>query len=236
MSSNLLQRWLSTYDPIHRGWTRAGIANGLSATSGFSFPRIRGGYNLYRAPVGTVNPVWELVGAADADAMEIRTFPWVEHGPGSESFYRLVPVGGGGVENWTDVTLATVRFSEYGFWVGSSPNAPCDLQVLPFRSGRFIVRFSYYPNGEEIAPLGFRLYSTTEDEIDYGSVETEIAYLAGRIHFEYLTPPWPDGQRVGWAVRAYGPSGHEEQNTNKVFARARAAGPPAQPVVKLTVV
>jgi hypothetical protein len=235
MPSNLLHCWLTTYDPIHRGWTRAGIASGLSATSGFAFPRVRGGYNLYRAPAGVPDPVWELAGAADADAIEIRTFPWVRHSPGAEYLYRIVPVGGGGVENWADVTQATVRFSESGQWIGPLPNAPCDLQVLPLRGGQFIVRWSYYSNDQQTAPAGFHLYSTTGSQIEYGSAVAEVPYQRAQIHFEYLTAPWPDGLRVGWAVRAYAPAGHDEQNTIRIFALARAAAPPAHPAVNLTV-
>lgn len=231
--SKTLQAWLGTYDPIHRGWTRRGIANGLSATSGFAFPRIRGGYNLYRTISGGPESK-ELVGAAGADACEIRTFGWVRHEALTEYVYRLVPVGGGGVENWADMTRTTVRFDAAGMWVGPLPNAPTDLQAVPQSLGRVAVRWTYLPQGEETAPAGFNLYTNEGREIDYGSVAGQIAYRAGRVHFEYVTGPAADGMRVGWAVRAYGPFGHEEQNTRCVFTLTRRAGPPANPAVKVT--
>lgn len=233
--SNVLRAWLGMYDPIHRGWTRAGIANGVSATNGFSFPRIRGGYNLYRMVSGDAAS-YELVGAAGADAAEIGTFGWVRHDALREYDYRLVPVGGGGVENWTDVTRTTVRFDGSGMWIGSLPNAPTDLQAAPLSLGRVVVRWTYLPQGEQASPAGFNLYTNEGREIDYGSLAGQVPYRAGRVHYEHVTNPTADGLRVGWAVRAFATSGHEEQNTRCVFTLTRGAGPPVNPVVKVAVV
>lgn len=235
MASKLLQDWLGTYDPIHRGWTRAGIANGLTATNGFSFPRVRGGYNLYRTAAGDPNsPV--LVGAAGADAVEIQPFAWVSHDPSSEYMYRLVPVGGGGVENWTDITETAVWFDESGAWVGPLPNAPTDLQAIPLSMGRVAVRWSYFPHGEQTAPEGFHLYGNVGTDIDYGSIAGSTPYQPGQVHYEFITLPQPDGIKLGWAVRAFAPSQQEEQNLNRVFVLTRRLGPPANPVVRVTVV
>ena len=45
---SLLDKYIAATDSIRRGFTARGIANGLPITRGFSFPRIAGGYNLYR--------------------------------------------------------------------------------------------------------------------------------------------------------------------------------------------
>lgn len=235
MMRGLLQDWLGRYDPIHRGWTRAGIANGLTATNGFSFSRIRGGYNLYRTVAGEPGgPV--LVGAAGADDTQVEPFAWVRHEPQAEYTYRLVPVGGGGVENWTDRTETSVLFDAAGDWRGPLPNPPTDLQVLALSLGRMAVRWSYYPQGEQAKPQGFYLYRDEGGEIEYGNVVGQVGYRRGRVHYEYVSGSFGEGDRVGWAVRAFAGDGREEQNLNAVFGLARRLGPPANPVVKVTVV
>ncbi|UCD28531.1 MAG: hypothetical protein JSV03_15855, partial [Planctomycetota bacterium] len=101
MVVSLLQRWLSHYDPIHRGWTPVGIANGICTTVGYSFPRIRGGYNLRRAVDRKPEASDLIVGVAGADAQTIHNFSWVTHQASTDYYYRLTAVSGGGVENWT---------------------------------------------------------------------------------------------------------------------------------------
>src|SRR5512140_2977029 len=128
MDNSNLAVWLRYYDPIHRGGTRFGIANGLTATNGFFFPRIRGGYNLYRSTERVPDVTGELVGAAGAEASSLQPFPWVAHQARTTYQYRLVPVGGGGVENWSDETVVPLRLDSAGDWMGPLPNAPTDLQ------------------------------------------------------------------------------------------------------------
>ena len=83
---NLLTKWLAFYDPIHRGFTPRGIANGGITTVGWSFPRIKGGLNLYRG-TPTANDVdfTDPVGAAGFDGQEIRNFSWRNHQPSTTS-------------------------------------------------------------------------------------------------------------------------------------------------------
>lgn len=233
--SKLLEGWLSRYDPIHRGWTRAGIANGLTVTNGFSFPRVRGGYNLYRTVVGGADDP-ALVGAAGADATQVQPFAWIEHMPDAAYVYRLVPVGGGGVENWTDRTQTGVRFDGAGDWRGPLPNAPTDLQVVPMSLGRLAVRWSYYPQGEQVSPAGFHLFRDDGGQIEYGSVAGHVEYRRGQVHYEYVSGHEVDGVRVGWAVRAFAADGREEENLAVVHGLARRVGPPPNPVVNVTVI
>jgi hypothetical protein len=236
VATQILGDWLAHYDPIHRGWTREGIANGVCTTGGFCFPRIRGGYNLYRMLRDSSGEALNLVGAAHADASRIRTFPWVGHDAPGEYIYRLVPISGGGVENRTDITQVPVRFSESGQWIGGLPNAPTDLQLIPLSHGRMAVRWSYFPQGQEIAPAGFYLYSSDANVINYATVQSVIPYRPGQVHYQYVTAPQPDGIRAGWAVRAYAPSMREEQNRDHVFSLTRGNGPPANPAVSITLI
>ncbi|MBI4580367.1 MAG: hypothetical protein HY718_11735 [Planctomycetes bacterium] len=236
MGSKHLENWLTAYDPIHRGWTRAGIANGLSMTNGFFFPRIEGGYNLYRAVGSVPGPSAELVGAAGAGVSSVQTFPWVVHAADTAYRYRLVPVGGGGVENWADETVTTLAIDIMGYWQGRVPNAPTDLRLVPLAGGRFAVRWTYLPQGQEAEPLEFALYRAYEGEIDYGLLRGVVPYRQGQVHYEYVTEPRPDGERVGWAVRTVSVERNEEQNRNDVFGFARGQPPPINPVVSITVV
>jgi hypothetical protein len=237
MKSRYLADWLKTCDPIHQGWTLGGIAGGLCMTGGLFYPRVSGGYNLYRRIGGIPDPTSELVGAAGSGATTVQTFPWVFHAPGCEYHYRLVPVGGGGIENWSDVTGTRVVFDAAGDWVGTLPNAPSDLRMETLARGRFSVQWTYLPQGQEAEPAGFHVYTSEGgDAVDYGSVYASVPYVRGRIHYGHVTDPLPDGQRVGWAVRAFSASFQEEQNTSQVFGEARNRPPAVNPVVMISVV
>ncbi len=96
---SLLDKYIAASDPIRRGVTARGVANGLMITRGFSFPRIAGGYNLYRGldtveAIDWVNPV----GAASADANELRNFAWMGHDANARYVYGVRAISGGGVE------------------------------------------------------------------------------------------------------------------------------------------
>ena len=120
----LLGKWLEHYDPIHRGWTRRGIANGVCMTRGFAFPRIAGGYNLYRGgPTGADVDYTAPVGAAGARAAGIRTLPWGRLEAGAEYIFVLRSIGGGGVESadGEEVVRVAVTAKEVGWrWVACS--------------------------------------------------------------------------------------------------------------------
>ncbi len=237
MQSKPLTVWLKTCDPIHRGWTRWGIANGLCAMEGRSYARMAGGYNLYRSLGGVPDEHSDLVGAADAAAREIRTFPWVMHEAGRAYHYRVVPIGGGGVENWAEVTATRVVLDEAGDWIGSLPNAPTDLRVSARTAGRFAVQWTYLSQGQETAPAGFHLYTNAGGEgIDYGSVRYATPYIPGTVYYEVLTDAYPHGRRSDWAVRAYTVRGFEEQNMASAFAEARSEAPPINPTVDVSLV
>jgi len=149
MTDNLLQKWLAYYDPIHRGWTPRGVANGICATGGWFFPRILGGYNLRRSQGQVPGQDEIIVGAAGAQADSIRTFPWVSHTADESYIYRLTAVGGGGVENFQDEIVTQVWLDETGNWPGCRPNAPSDLRVSSLSGGRFVLKWIYLGEGEQ---------------------------------------------------------------------------------------
>lgn len=237
MSSDLLAKWLACYDPVHRGWTPAGIANGLCATNGFFFPRIRGGYNLRRSSGRVPTASDPIVGAAGADAASVHTFPWVSHEAGGEYVYRLTAVGGGGVENFADDVTAAVAFDDLGHWVGRLPNAPADLRVLPTVGGRFIVRWTYTGQCEQVEPAAFRLYhDQATGTVDFSSPAATVPYRRGRFHYEHVSEEFEHDTGIQWVVRAVSEDGAEEDNDRFAFARASSAPPPINPAVHIRVV
>lgn len=230
--SELLNKWLRHYDPIHRGWTPAGIANGVCTTCGYSFPRIRGGYNLRRSP----GPAALVVGSAGADAAEIRTFPWIGHDALTDYTYRLTAVNGGGVENSIEQSVAFASFDSQGAWCGAWPNPPGDLRVRALAGGRFEVCWTYTAKGQQAEPVEFRVYSDGgRGTVDYTLPAGVVAYRRGRLQFTYTSSGFADGVKVWWAVRACSDTG-EERNDTRVSCRADAAGPAVAPTVLLSLV
>lgn len=233
--STLLADWLRYFDPIHRGWTRAGIANGVTATCGFSFPRIRGGYLLRRSIGEVPDETSEIVGAAGADAKQVRTFPWVTHEPDTSYDYRLTSISGGGVENWRDVMEADVVFDAGGQWIGATPTTPLDLSVEPIAEGRFRLEWVYGRCDASTAPALFRVYTDSgTGMMDESQPVGQVAYLAGKAHYSFESAGFADGSSVAWLVRAASATGVEEQNTNIVSAIARNTLPPGHPPVIAT--
>jgi len=234
VSDTLLAKWLLHYDPIHRGWTPAGIANGVCATCGFSFPRIRGGYNLRRSGGGVPGASEPMAGAAGCDAVSIRTFPWVAHAPSTSYTYRLFAIGGGGVESLDQEASALAAFDAAGEWLGADPNPPADLRVASLAGGRFLVSWTHSRAGEQAEPGEFRLYHDGgTGQIDFESPVAVVLCRQGRFHHEYVSTPFVHGARVRWAVRTVSAEGVEERNLQQATGRAEAMPPPAHPAVIL---
>ena len=138
--AELLDKWLAHYDSIHRGWTPRGIANGVCATNGFAFPRLAGGYNLYRGAGALENVDTDVpVGAAGAQASQLETFSWRPAAASTTYVHVIRSIGGGGVEIPSGVQAVTVSFDAFGQPEGLKPNAPTSLAVVPQGGGRFEV-------------------------------------------------------------------------------------------------
>jgi hypothetical protein len=231
----LLQRWLAHYDPIHRGWTPAGIANGVCATAGFFFPRVRGGYNLRRAVDSVPDESDLIVGAAGADDQSIFTFNWVTHQASTHYGYRLTVISGGGVENFDDELIVRTEFDQNGDWVGLRPNSPGDLRVAPSASGKFVLRWTYTPQGQQAEPSTFRIYNNgVSGEIDFDNVVATVDYRMGSLHYSYESAAYEHGTCVKWAVRAASSAGVEEDNENTVLDWVDASAPLINPPVVVT--
>lgn len=232
MGSDLLNKWLRHYDPLHRGHTPGGIANGVCATRGFSFPRVAGGYNLYRAAaedVGFLNG--EIVGAAGANALAIETFTWRRAAADTSYRFGLRAVGGGGVESGFGEGTLLVDFDSAAEPVALRPNGVIDLTVTAKTGGILELRWSYSPVGEEISPAEFRIFSDGgSGEIDLDSPIGAVAYVSRGGRFRFAAGPIAHDVLVRFAVRAVSAGG----GISRVDATAEGvsdATAPAAPVL-----
>ena len=232
MVISLLDRWLAHYDPIHRGLTPRGIANGLCATGGFAFPRIRGGYNLYRSTAEMPPTEGAPVGAAGADATTVRTFSWIRHGADSCYVYRLTSLNGGGAENVCDEIVCIACFDADGRWVGPRPNGVSDLRLNLLAGGRFEVAWSYSREGEQVEPAHFEVFHDGgSGQVDFDTVVGTVAYRRGRVHYVHVSEPFEHDARVRWAVRTVSAEGARSESGAVVTGRAAAQPPAGRPTV-----
>ena len=238
MPGDLLTKWLEHYDPIHRGYTPRGIANAVCAACGWSFPRIKGGYNLYRGTLTAEAIDYTLpVGAAGPQAtikphlpFRITNFSWRPHAADTEYFYTLRAVGGGGVESPPTQPPVSIAFDAGGGFVGGRPNAPTALSVSTASGGRFVLRWSYAVGGEEVSPSEFRIHSDGgTGTVDYENAVGQVTCVTGQIHFSYTTSEAAHGARRKWGVRAVSARGRDDGNEITVEALADASGPAPHP-------
>ena len=230
---DLLRRWLTYYDPIHRGFTPAGIANGVCATAGFFFPRVSGGYNLYRG-VGSASAIdFNFpVGAAGAEAAEIRNFTWWGHSFETEYYYAVRAVGGGGVESEASHPAMKVPFDDYHY-AGLLPNPPSDLRVRPVAAGALEISWTYDRRNEQARPHTWFVYTDHgTGTMDYSWPVQVCGYRLGQVHYSVTDGPYPHGTKVGYVVRTTTAAGAYEGNTNIVHGIADALTPAAHPSVK----
>lgn len=231
VQSDFLSKWLTHYDPIHLGWTPRGIANAVCATSGWSFPRVGGGYNLYRgSPTETQINYADPVGAAGPHARSVANFAWRPHTAATEYWYALKAIGGGGVESGPSSPPVRVAFDGLGALIGARSNSPSGLSAQPAAEGRFVLRWSYSPLGEAAVPLEFRVYSDGgSGVVNYSVPVGTVPYKFHQTHFTLTTDVHAHGARRRWAVRAVSGEGEHDGNTASVVAFADASGPVPHP-------
>lgn len=230
--TDLFDKWLDHYDPIHRGYTPRGIANAVCATNGWCFPRIGGGYNLYRGTPTIEDIDYSVpVGAAGPGVGQVANFAWWSHAADTEYFYVLRAIGGGGVESASSAPPVAVAFDAAGIFIGGRPNHPTDLCVSPTSCGRFVLRWSYSALGEEVSPDEFRVYSDGgSGTMDYETVVGQVAYHPGQTCFGYTTEEClGHGSRRKWVVRAVSVNERDDGNESTVEAVADAEGPDPHP-------
>lgn len=235
MQSDLFTKWLVHYDPIHRGYTLAGIANGVTATGGWSFPRILGGYNLYRGTGGADSIDFSLpIGSAGREATAISNFGWRPHFSSTTYTYAVKAIGGGGFESSASHPARVAQFDGAGALMGPRPNSPSDLSVSAVASGRFLVRWVYPSGFEETAPSSFEIFHDNgTGTVDYATVVATVAYRRGKVHYIYTSQAFAHHVRRIWAVRAVASDGVDDGNNLEVMGWSDAEAPGAHPSVGL---
>lgn len=235
--SELLTKYLAARDTIHRGRTPWGIANGLRITAGRSFPRIRGGYLIYRglstATIDRDNPV----GAAGFGTRRIEPFPWVAHEAGDVWYYELVPIGAGGVECPTTSTRRIVRVVIDGEGLARMrPATPRRLTVAAAAGGTFRLSWTHlHADGNAVVSV-FRVYNDAgTGTVDYETVVATLAARKSRLgsgDYAWASAAFADAATIKWAVRAESASGQQDAGTTAVEATAETTGP-ASPAMSL---
>ena len=240
---SLLDKYIAATDSIRRGFTARGIANGLPITRGFSFPRIAGGYNLYRGKdsldaIDWVNPV----GAASADANELRNFSWMGHDANTRYVYGVRAISGGGVEEGPDPgdpeardaipaqthNVIRASFDGGGALRPPEPNAPANLAVFPAAGGTLRVAWTYSAAGQDAAPVSFAVHDNGgAGAVNFDTPIGTVTYKPGQVFFGFVTGSYANGTRVELGVRARSASSAFEANTVTQGAVAVATPPPA---------
>ncbi|MCA9252831.1 MAG: hypothetical protein R3E58_14390 [Phycisphaerae bacterium] len=229
--STLLACWLEHYDSIHRGWTPRGIANGVCATNGFAFPRVAGGYNLYRRDVDAA--FVEIVGASGAHADCVANFAWAAADALAAVRFELRSIGGGGVESAPSAIGVDVQFDETGEPNALKPNTPQDLSIKRRAEGRFELKWRYDERRQEAAPVSFAVFSDNgTGVVDYESAVGEVVYYPRQVGFSFLSDAFDHSVSVRFVVRAVAADGSHDGNTTSVMQWADAT-PPALPTVVL---
>ncbi|MCB9849126.1 MAG: hypothetical protein H6817_00305 [Phycisphaerales bacterium] len=231
-----LEKWLRHYDPIHRGYTPQGIANGVCATRGFAFPRVAGGYNLYRA-LGEVVATddAEIVGAASANALAIATFAWRPAAAATAYHFAVTAIGGGGVESAVGAFQVAVAFDDDGLAVAPVPNAPVDLRVTPLADGCFEVAWRYDMRDEAVSPERFDVFGGA-GAVDYETPLGNVTYRARAGWYAFVTEGYAHDAVGCFGVRAVSAAGVDDGNTVIACGRAQAVGPPVHREVFAAVV
>ena len=232
MSCSLLDKWLTHYDPLHRGFTADGIANGVTATAGWFFPRIRGGYNVRRAVGRKPTADDPIVGAAGADAATVANFTWRGHAPSTVYHYRLNAIGPGGIEELGERSVVRAAFDAAGDLIPSRPNVPTNLRVEREAGGTFRLRWTYSEADEEVSPAAFEVYADNgAGTVDYETAVAIVPFVARRFHYERASGAFAHGTKVKWSVRAVSAAGVNDANTIVVAAVAVAEGPPVHQAI-----
>ncbi len=235
MVGELLTKWLAHYDSIHRGYTPAGIANGLTATGGYSFPRIRGGYNLYRGTGGAGSIDYSRpVGAAGREATTVSNFSWRPHAVMTTYAYAVKGIGGGGGEGAASDPARVVAFDAVGAIVGPRPNSLSALSVAAVAGGRFELRWVYPSAFEEATPSVFEVYHDNgTGTVDYNTAVGSVSFRRGKVHYEHTTGAFGHDVRRVLGVRAVTAAGVNDGNMLLATARSDASSPPVHPEVAL---
>ena len=227
--ASLLDGYLDWYDALYLGMGRRGLANGMHASLGQSFPRAGGGSNLYRGVDSAGAVDWsDPVGASGKEADSIRNFADRGHDSEAVYYYAVRAVSPGGVEQWKTDDSVRIGFDGGGSAIIPVVHPPSDVRCEPIAGSKFRLRWYTRVADRALGPEEFRIYGNGgSGPVDYGSVVATVPFRFWRWHYEFETDAFATGTLVTWAIRTVNPSNQEERNTLDVSAVADATDPPA---------
>ncbi len=204
MANDLLRTWLGWWQPIAGGLSETGVANGLLLTGGWFWARVRGGYLLYRGLGGWGNIDWDRpVGAAAADAGEVREFGWMARGPAGGYWYGVRKVGGGGAMTAPGGSAVGCGVDETGQLVGPLPGDVERVWARQAGQGRVLVCWCYGGPYETARPVAFHIYGDGgTGQVNYGQPIATVAWDLRRQVYGWLSSVYAVGERVRFGVRA----------------------------------
>jgi hypothetical protein len=224
---------------LDRGLSMSGLANGMMLSGGVFWPRIEGGYNLYRGKDDPDNIDWSFpVGASGGASIEIRNFGWLSYDPDSTYWFGLRAVGAGGVENEDGSNVFVVYTDGSGHFKDPVPIAVGNLFAQPAAGGMIRLFWSHFVERGFSSPTHFQIFDNAgSGPVDYGTPISEVLG-GGGLQFSAAVGPYSHGDRVTFGVRAAIKDGATviglDENTLTATAVADAEGPPAPSVLELT--
>lgn len=216
----LIRRWAEGCDFENLGFGPIGTLHGLYAGVGLHWTRPNGAHVLYRSTVATDFGI--PVGSTDkthAQPEVVKNLAGYAFAPSTRYYFRLVPVGLGGVELRGQSATIIITTDENGVPLPAVPNPPFGLHAVPVAGGVIALNWGYDPTAQQTAPYSWNVYH------DDGLPAGPFILLANVTAMGYLTPGYPDGTSVRFRVRAVSADGDEESNTDYVTAVADDSAP-----------
>jgi len=139
-------------------------------------------YRLYaNSGGGLFDPVDYTTPIATGTSSPLLTPPLTA--PGDYLFGVRAKDSASGLED-ANVSVVRFRIDASGVNVTALPNAPSDLQVIPFGSGSLLIRWSYNTHGQGGAPVSFKVWANTGALSYAAAVKATVTYSAFESTYE----------------------------------------------------
>ncbi len=234
MAVSLLTRWLAHNDPIHWGWTPAGITAGSPVVCGLHWARLAGGYILYRAALGstgqpdTANAV-ECGATSPTATTPTSIRPTSSQGASCVRAYWIHAASPGGAIESQPFDWHAVETDGAGAPVSAAPSAPFNLRVVPLAGGYLMASWKHNRETGTPKPVAFNVYSDSgTGTMDWVTPEATVTGHTARIG------TFTHGKTVAVGVRAESAAGTEDSNQVTRSATADSEGPPDAPAPVVT--
>jgi len=180
-------------------------------------------FNIYRGQDGNID--YETVVATMDLADTSVEIPDQDLPPGTTWHYVRRQVSECELESEPS-DACIVRIDGDGDMIPNLPNAPQNLTAEQLAGARIKLRWRYNPAGQEVQPVGFRVFIDSGGGFDFEAPDATVSYAPGGFGFEWTSDALVDGNLYSFCVRVYAASS-ETPNTSYVTITARSTGPAA---------